>query len=334
MQQSSPAKTAEISNCPLEEQAKQDRDCLETLASLMMELKQWNDSVVGGVKVFADEIQAIANKLLNVCQQHPQTSLAAAHLFSKYPYANCHPLATAVLCAIVGENIAQGNRQYIESYICAILTANLSLYVNIDIVNLPTTKLTQAQCLKVLNHPTKTSRILRAIGVKDPMWIELVQHHHENASGKGYPNAIKLSNYLSEINLYHLADTYFSLIGAKTFRERLSCDSAMEKLQQVAKSDNRKHLLFKIFRKLLGKYPNGSLVELENGDTALVYQQHPESIKHPMIICLADKNCLPNKCPRLVSSEDPEFAIRQGTVSSVTASIDLIELYCDKSIAV
>lgn len=333
-QQSSPAQTAELTNSHLLAQSQQDRDGLETLASLMMDLKQWNDSVVSGVKVFAEDIQAIAKKLLAVCQQQPRTSLAAVHLFSKYPYANYHPIATAILCAIVGDNLGQGDSQYIESYICAALTANLSLYVNIDIINLPTSKLTQEQCLKVLNHPIKTSRILRAIGVNDPMWIELVENHHENASGRGYPNAIKLSNYESEINLYHLADMYLSLIGAHTSLGRLSCDSAMEKLRLVSKNDNSKHLLFKSFRKLLGKYPNGSLLELENGNTALVHQQHPESIEHPMIIALIDKNSKASNGPRLVSSENPEYAIRQGAELPVAAAIDLIELYCDKDLAV
>ena len=86
---------------------------------------------------------------------------------------------------------------------------------------------------KIKQHPIiAVKEILQPISAIQDI-IPIIEHHHENWDGTGYPNKLSGENIPLESQMVLIIDAYFALIQPRPYRKAMSKDAAIE----VIKSD-------------------------------------------------------------------------------------------------
>lgn len=95
------------------------------------------------------------------------------------------------------------------------------------------TPLTSEEREKIKNHPAIAAReILRPISYIQDI-LPIIEHHHENWDGSGYPNKIEKENIPLTSQIILIIDEYFALIEQRPYRSKMSNRDALE----IIKSD-------------------------------------------------------------------------------------------------
>ena len=95
------------------------------------------------------------------------------------------------------------------------------------------TPLTEEERDKIKNHPIIAAReILKPISYIQDV-LPIIEHHHENWDGSGYPNKMSKDEIPLTSQIILIIDEYFALIEPRPYRAKLSSRDALE----IIKSD-------------------------------------------------------------------------------------------------
>ena len=98
------------------------------------------------------------------------------------------------------------------------------------------TPLTDEEIAKIKNHPVIAAReILKPISYVQDI-LPIIEHHHENWDGSGYPNKISKDEIPLTSQIILIIDEYFALIEPRPYRAKLSSRDALE----IIKADSGK----------------------------------------------------------------------------------------------
>ncbi len=212
-------------------------------------------------------LRAIAAKVANCAQQAPDIALACvllAQVGGRYAIRHC--VDTAILASLAGRAIGCGDEEAI-TITAAALTMNVGMLREIDGLNARATLLDDAERARIRRHPVEGAELLRCAGVDDKEWIDCVLQHHETADGSGYPHGLAAPHIAASALIVGMADRYCAAIGARNYRRSLLAPDALRRLA----AENADHPgLVAAFTTLLGDYPPGTLVRLDDGAVGVV----------------------------------------------------------------
>ena len=90
------------------------------------------------------------------------------------------------------------------------------------------TPLTEEEKEKIKNHPIIAAReILKPISYVQDV-LPIIEHHHENWDGTGYPNKIAKDEIPLTSQIILIIDEYFALIEQRPYRSKMSSQDALE----------------------------------------------------------------------------------------------------------
>lgn len=210
-------------------------------------------------------------RITNVCQQSPDACLAKIILDDKKRYTVQHTVHTAILTVLVAQFLGW-RMETIRALAGASLTMNVAMGFLQDDLQKHSGELPSDQKDIIRFHPTKSVQLLTQIGVRDKTWLEIVEKHHENVDGSGYPNKLKAEDIPLEASLLHLADIYCAKITGRTYREPMIPNVAARDIF-LNKDNHPKGTLIEIFVKVIGLYPPGCLIKLNNGEVGVVVKR-------------------------------------------------------------
>ena len=97
-----------------------------------------------------------------------------------------------------------------------------------------TTPLTDAERQQIKEHPIIAAReILQPISAVQDI-IPIIEHHHENWDGSGYPSQIAREKIPMTSQIILIVDAYYALIEPRTYRAELTPKQAVEVIKQDA----------------------------------------------------------------------------------------------------
>jgi len=212
------------------------------------------------------EFQAAARRVIELSRDCPDAALfvliqmAAGELVH---YSARH----ALLCALVAELCArrlEWAEPEIESLVCAALTMNIAMTHLQNTLARQLSPLTAEQRQAVNGHAARSAELLKAAGVIDPLWLEVVLRHHEADPLLQVqpPLAQRMAHLLRRVDLY----------TAKLSRRagRHPRSPAIAARDACLNSAGLPDAVGATLLNVLGLYPPGCYVALANGDTAVV----------------------------------------------------------------
>ncbi|TCJ15758.1 hypothetical protein EZJ19_05935 [Parasulfuritortus cantonensis] len=221
-----------------------------------------------GKRLNPREYVAISDELLDLMAAHPDMCTGMLLHLDVGSYSRRHALFVAALSYRVAEQMGVG-RQARRTLIRAALTMNVasfSLQDNLAEVSRP---LTGAEKTVLAHHPRRATELLAKAGVTDVDWLRAVLQHHENLDQSGYPYQVGAEALGLEARILRAVDVFAAMLSQRPTRLPYVPGHAV----RVAFERERGHLddaVMLILRRLLGKYPPGTLVKLANRETAVI----------------------------------------------------------------
>lgn len=219
---------------------------------------------------FGDQLAAFA-------ETDAEAAMAACLLdHQEETYVVAHSLNTAIFCALLAKRLEWAAPRR-SSTVCAALTMNLGMFELQSRLLRQATPLTPVQLEQVHAHPEASLKVLQQIGVDDAVWLDAVRQHHGKPSGGGYPAQAGEPGEASQML------RFFDVFGARLLARadrRPQVPAQIVRGLFVDEGKGPNGALVAALVKMLGLYPPGSFVKLENNELAVVFRADPENNAH------------------------------------------------------
>lgn len=142
-------------------------------------------------------------------------------------------------------------------------------------------RLTEFERRTYRQHVAWGAEAARRLGLAGEV-VEAIWQHHEHADGSGFPNGLKL-DWLTPIGrVLALCNRYHNLVAPLHAEAALTPHQALQRLFMEEQEHFDPELVARLVR-LLGVYPPGTLVELNDHRTALVVATQPGRTRAPVV---------------------------------------------------
>jgi len=174
--------------------------------------------------------------------------------------------------------------------------------------------LSEAELEQIKSHPLHTSKIVTK-ELFGPHEVNLIAlQHHERWDGQGYPDSLVGQTIDIGARIVSVADAFEAMVTKKSYRPSLSGYQAVKNLL----ADNARRFdpaVISAFTKVMGIYPIGSIVRLNDESVARVTRVHVNAPMRPVIQLLMDRNkkvINPGETPTIDLLADKTLFIRQA----------------------
>jgi HD-GYP domain-containing protein (c-di-GMP phosphodiesterase class II) len=156
--------------------------------------------------------------------------------------------------------------------------------------------LSEAELEQIKSHPLHSSKIVQKelFGSNEINLVAL--HHHERWDGQGYPDRLTGNSIDIGARIVSVVDAFEAMVSKKSYRNSLSGYQAVKNLL----ADNARRFdpaVIMAFTKVMGIYPIGSIVKLNDDSVGRVVNVHTNAPMRPVIQILIDKNGRPVNTP-------------------------------------
>lgn len=205
---------------------------------------------------FSHDIHLVVSKLLMLADKQPDGLIAACLLVPFTDYGSMHSLHTAAMLAILGRRLNLPPKE-MQVLLSAALTMNIAATKLHTELTKQESALDASQKADMYAHPLLSSAILRDLGVDDERWHLLVQQHHEEWNGSGYPYGLKKEEIDPGAHLIRLTDVLTSLLVTQAHRAGRLPSIALGRMFKGEFSEFDPRFIALLIKEL-GIYPPGS----------------------------------------------------------------------------
>ncbi|MGI9213298.1 MAG: HD-GYP domain-containing protein [Methylococcaceae bacterium] len=276
-------------------------------------LRSLHQNIIRGLK--SDQTQdktfEIANTLAMAISVNTDICLANIfyNKFGHDDYPLHHSLDTAILSILMAQAMEKPEEE-IELIAASALTMNVGMLTLQEQLLKRSDKLTATEKTKIHQHPEGSVDLLRKAGISDENWLNCVRDHHEKIDGSGYPSGLTGADIPECAQIVSLADRYSACLSPRRYRPGMLATEVMRGLfiEQASTIDV---MLAGQLVKVLGVYPPGSFVRLQNGEIAVVVRRGKMGTTPLVISFIAPRG---GPMAHLVKRDTREktFAVRGG----------------------
>jgi len=220
---------------------------------------------------------------------------------------------TAILSALTAQELKLPNHK-IHNVVAGALLHDIGMLRLSKGITEKKGGLSEAELEQIKSHPLHTSKIVTK-ELFGPHEVNLIAlQHHERWDGEGYPD--KLSGQAIDIGarIVSVADAFEAMVSKKSYRNSIIGYQAVKNLL----SDNARRFdpaVIIAFTKIMGIYPIGSIVRLNDGSMARVVSIHVEAPMRPKVQMLTDRKGNPLSAGNMANIdllEDRTLFIKQA----------------------
>ncbi|MFB6346214.1 MAG: HD-GYP domain-containing protein [bacterium] len=140
--------------------------------------------------------------------------------------------------------------------------------------------LTEDEWAVIRQHPKKGEQILKEAGFDETIQ-KIALQHHVHPDGSGYPDLETELHPFAKI--ITVIDVYEALTARRPYRDPVNPLEAYTILREEFYGHDDTRTILQDLIQCMGLFPVGCLVELTNGDLAVVQENHPEDLKNPLV---------------------------------------------------
>ena len=245
-----------------------ERNPFAEYADFLHSLEALLDAITERDPSAQQRLLGLSRMIERCCADAPDATLALVHLYSIAPTFHEQILFHAILCQLVGQSFGLEPTR-VSVLTAAALTANLALVSVADQLNASNRLLTEEQRRVIRKHPQRSIQALNAAGIGNELLHQIIAQHHEQADGSGYPQGLNGTDIRPEAEILALAERYVAMVTKRAYRKRLNSTEAQRMVAKLADGVFRPAVP-KALLQVLGDYPPGILVRLDNNEVGVV----------------------------------------------------------------
>lgn len=281
-------------------------------------------AIANGEPEARKQLQDLAYAIELACIHAPDSSLALIHLYSVGPTIHEQIIFYAILCQLIARQFGL-SEQRIPILTEAALSANLALVPVADKLNAFNKVLSGEQRNVIRKHPQRSVRALKTVGIDNDLLFTIIAQHHEQADGSGYPEGLSGADIRPEAEILALAERYVAMITKRAYRKRMNVTAARKLIANLADGTFRPALP-KALLQVLGEYPPGTLVRLENNEVGVIIGR-PVRTRGPFVQVVFDSSGKSDDTRQERDTSMPNFNIEALEEPDIMPSMNFSQIW-------
>jgi len=255
--------------------------------SIQQEFNRIGKAVKADLPPDIERLTPFIDALVDSIVRNPAAAVWLARLKSKSSYAHRHCISCAILCGAMARQLGLSREELFNLTLSGLL-------IDIGKLRLPDARLRKATELTAAESHLARRHIQDGIGIlkNTSLPIEIinaVRHHHERFNGCGYPSQLAGTDIPLYARIAGIVDCYDALTSPRYYATPIPHSEAILKLAGWRARLFQKELV-DTFIQAIGLYPPGSLVELTNGEVAVVSDYRTGMGRKPKLTIILDVN--------------------------------------------
>lgn len=224
--------------------------------------------------------------MVNSIIRNPDAFTWLTRIKHKDNYTYNHLVSTSVWAVAFGRHLGLPKKDLQSLAIGALLFDIGKMRLPEKLIN-SSKRFNQYEFKLIKSHVKHSVDIVSNIKGINKNVIEMVKTHHERHNGSGYPAGLSKNNIPIFGKIAGIVDCYDAIISERSFISALSPHDAVKKFYEWRDIDFQAELIEQ-FIQVVGIYPVGTIVELNDGRVGVIVAQHRVWRLRPKIMMLLD----------------------------------------------
>ena len=231
-------------------------------------------------------LQRVVGGLLDNLLQDPAAVLGLTAIKGHDDYTLNHSINVCILSISLGSALGLDEDELRSLGLAALLYDIGKVRIPEEVL-LKAGPLTADEWQIVKRHTEEGADLLKRIQLADKLPMIVAFEHHQRHDLMGYPEPSNGVEQHLFSKIVAVCDAYDAMTTMRPFRREIRPDKALAVLMQ-GRGKAYDPGATKAFVAMLGIYPMGAVVILDDGSTAVVYRVNNDDLLHPRVKILAD----------------------------------------------
>ncbi|OEU69871.1 MAG: metal-dependent phosphohydrolase [Desulfovibrio sp. S3730MH75] len=272
------------------------------LAEAMPAARKVHDEAMGYAKKMIADIQngkeieleaavPIVDKIIENVSANKSASLTLSFLkrYDEYTYTHC--INVNLFSVLLGKDMGLDHEQLQHLGIAALFHDVGKGRIPNKVLNKPG-KLTVEEYEIMKGHSLLGLKVLRSVDGLSKDVLRGVVEHHERFDGTGYPRKLEGNGIHPYGRMIAIADVYDALTSVRVYKKAMTAAKTLT-LMYKWKGTDFDPVYLNRFVRVIGIYPPGSFVQLDDERYALVLEANENAPLKPLVKVLFDKRRKP-----------------------------------------
>jgi HD-GYP domain-containing protein (c-di-GMP phosphodiesterase class II) len=261
-------------------------DALQTYSQALDAMREVFRDIENGRIPSSQQVITVVKSLASLTIQDPATLLALSMIKDYDNYTFNHSVNVGVISMSLGAALGLGREEIEDVGVAGFLHDIGKTRISINILNKPG-KLTAAEFEEMKKHAESGMKIINEMEGIDSQIAQAVLGHHIGYDRHGYPEWARGLPFNSMSEIVAVADCYDAATTLRPYRRPINPKAALDAILGLSGTYLNAKLVEK-FLEMMGKYPVGTLVRLDNNEIAVVFRPNPENSEAPTIKVVQD----------------------------------------------
>ncbi len=302
----------------------------QNIQEVIQFLEKTSDDIQQNQRIDAQLAYLLINRIISNLLKNKESLLILSSLKSHDEYTFLHSLNVAILTLVQAEAFGIQGAHLTEIGVAALLHDSGKLVLSGDIIR-KKEKLLPDEFGRIRQHPLDGAKILFDSPEINPLSALVSFEHHIGYNAEGYPQRLYGGKPNLVSMMVSISDFYDALRSKRSYHDEMAPEKVYEEITKVAGSQLHPELVENFFG-ILGVYPPGTLVELDDKSIGLVIKESALDIRRPQVELLYATDGQKVNAPyvvNLLEKDKDSGKYKWSIVKSlaVTEKIDLPDKY-------
>jgi putative nucleotidyltransferase with HDIG domain len=270
------------------------------------------------------QIKVVVGNMVSVAMKDHATLLGLGMIKNYDNYTFNHSVNVGVLALALAAFIGLDKEMLRDVNMAGLLHDIGKTRIEKNILNKPG-KLSAVEYELMKKHVETGAEIVSGMEGVNPRIIDAVLGHHIRHNRQGYPVWARDKSFGIVTDIIAIADCYDAMTTLRVYSVPFTPKAAVDSMRKQAGTHLHGELTGK-FLEMMGRYPVGTLVRLDNNEIAVVFRPNPADADAPEVKIAMDSSgsmLAEGRREKLVAADGTRYARIVSTVDPFVKNIDV-----------
>lgn len=268
------------------EEGDRESGALQTYSQALAAIRDVFKDVEGGRIPSSEKVVAVVQNLAAMAIRDPAILMSLSMIKDYDNYTFNHSVNVGVISMALGAFLGYEGKEIEALGMAGFLHDIGKTRVDKSILNKPG-KLTAAEFEEMKKHTESGTDIINKMEGISPQVAQAVLAHHLGYNRQGYPEWAREMPVSPMSEIVAVADCYDAVTTLRIYQRPLNPRAALDEIRGLSGRYLNGKLVDK-FVEMMGNYPVGTLVRLDNNEIAVVFRLNRENRDAPIVKVLLD----------------------------------------------